>query len=359
MARQENILIEENGMLTPEAMTAFVSGQLNAAQTTKVELILANDPFAQEAIEGLKKQQKETTALTISVAAINQKIKEKTGLKETKKTALNFQWINYAFAASVIGILIGLSVWMINYLSIQKGAIAENKTAMAAEQDPMLIPQVGGAVVLDTQAVSAESTQALDAQTIVNTTTNADQAVVANGNTAIAPTAVATESVQYYTVTSDQKNLAEENNAVAEKTVAAAPAVAALKKEVPTSELKAKDAEVVATNPLQRANDAYAKGDYKTAETQYTVALKDAPDNADAMFYAGVSGYINGNLGSAEKNFDQLLKKGSYKDGAKWYKANILIKNGDTSKAKPLLKDLSKANGYYTERANKLLEELK
>ena len=57
--------------------------------------------------------------------------------------------------------------------------------------------------------------------------------------------------------------------------------------------------------------------------------------------------------------FDKILKKGGlYADGAKWYKANILVKKGDIEHGKTLLQELSNSNGSYKERATKKLAEM-
>lgn len=107
------------------------------------------------------------------------------------------------------------------------------------------------------------------------------------------------------------------------------------------------------------AMKSFNSGDYSTAGDDFDKILKRDPDNADALYFGGISDYINGKTAKSENNFDKLLKKGNkYIEGSKWYKANILIKKGHSEAAKPLLQDLSNSNGSYKERAIKKLAEM-
>ena len=87
--------------------------------------------------------------------------------------------------------------------------------------------------------------------------------------------------------------------------------------------------------------------------------LKQQPNNIDALYWGGISDYINGNTKKSEKNFDKLLKDGTkYVEGSKWYKANILLKKGKKEEAKKLLDELSNTSGSYKERAVKKKAEM-
>ncbi|HWB65024.1 MAG TPA: tetratricopeptide repeat protein, partial [Chitinophagales bacterium] len=103
----------------------------------------------------------------------------------------------------------------------------------------------------------------------------------------------------------------------------------------------------------------FNSGDYKAAADQFDKILHREPDNAEALYFGGISEYINGKTDKSEKNFDKLLKAGSsYQDGSKWYKANILLKKGKRDDAKKILEQLSSTNGSYKERAIKKMAEL-
>jgi hypothetical protein len=110
---------------------------------------------------------------------------------------------------------------------------------------------------------------------------------------------------------------------------------------------------------VDEAMQSFNSADYKKASDQFDKILKQQPDNADALYFGGISDYINGKNSKSEKNFDKLLKTGNkYIDGSKWYKANILIKKGNSEEAKVLLQQLANTNGSYRERAVKRIAEL-
>ena len=116
-----------------------------------------------------------------------------------------------------------------------------------------------------------------------------------------------------------------------------------------------------ATPPTVNLDDAmktFNSGNYKKSSEQFDEILNDQPKNAEALYFGGISDYINEKTNKSEKNFDKLLKDGSrYTEGSKWYKANILLKKGKKDEAKKLLNELGNSNGSYKERALKKLQE--
>ena len=100
-------------------------------------------------------------------------------------------------------------------------------------------------------------------------------------------------------------------------------------------------------------------GDYKASSDQFSEILKQQPNNAEALYFGGISEYINGNSKKSEKNFDKLLKDGTkFSEGSKWYKANILLKKGKKDEAKKILDELANSTGSYKERALKKKAEM-
>ena len=95
-----------------------------------------------------------------------------------------------------------------------------------------------------------------------------------------------------------------------------------------------------------------------SAEKKYKEILALQPDNSDALYFGGVCAFYNSSPGFGEANFDKLAKTNQYTEGAKWYKAEILIKKGKKDEAKSLLRDLINSNGYFKERAVKEYESL-
>lgn len=364
MGRKDIITIAENGILTNEAMVAFLEGRLSPVQNAEIEKIMAEDPFAAEALEGIKAQNISISTVNATLSHINQKIKDKSGVKKKQNPALKFQWINYAFAASVIGILLAVGIWFVTYLSTADKQMAKNETTL---QNDNTIATTATAVESETADTSApivteaaEPVAAAPIATQPNSTLTTDDISTTPNNigTAAKPTIANSETYKFKTAEVSPNASIEgaaaaptafkkiEDRKVAE--VAATTADASLAKE-----------KSIVHNSLQNATAAYNRGDYKNAQTYYAEAIKENPANVDAIFYGGVSSYINGDMRNAEQNFDILLKKKAYKDGANWYKANILIKKGENGKAKEILRELTNTNGYYKERAIKLYEDLK
>ncbi len=104
---------------------------------------------------------------------------------------------------------------------------------------------------------------------------------------------------------------------------------------------------------------SFNSADYKTASEQFDAVLKKNPDNAEALYFGGISDYLSGKSVKSEKSFDRLIKTSRYTEGSKWYKANILLKKGKKDEAVKLLNDLAGTSGMYKERALKKLEEVK
>lgn len=359
MGRKENITIAENGMLTNEAMIAFLEGRLSPTQNAEIEKIMADDPFAAEALEGLKAQNIPSATVNSTLTHINQKIKDKSGVKKKQNPALKFQWINYAFAASVIGILLAVGIWFVTYLSTADKQMAKNETTLPNNNENTIATTAVESETADTSALIVTEAAA-PITTQPNSTLTADDISITPNNigTAAKPTLANAETNGYKT-TEVSPNATMEG-------VAAAPTTFKKVEERKVAEIAANTADaslakekIINQNSLQSATAAYNRGDYKNAQTYYAEAVKENPSNVDAIFYGGVSSYINGDMRNAEQNFDILLKKKAYKDGANWYKANILIKKGETGKAKEILRELTNTNGYYKERAIKLYEDIK
>jgi tetratricopeptide (TPR) repeat protein len=361
-----------SGAITEEAMMAYLSGELSAGDKAQFEKLLAEDPFAQDALEGLQSLSQPAAAQPV-IDALQTKVHERAGLKETK--AINLHWATYAWAAAVVGLLVGVGVLMINMLGNKDDALAENKEAAPTET-----------TLFETQTQETKLEQGL----LPATDSSLLNSELSNKGAALQ------ESPSEVVVAADQEDLVSKKPALKDETqpqasAPAAPAVAGVSKVAETaaleeqkvvaaqnrskalSETNAKkesveamgDAMVVSASkskPSVSVDDAmkeFNSGNYKKASEQFDVLLKNQPENAEALYFGGISDYINGNTKKSEKNFDKLLSgsKG-YVEGSKWYKANILLKKGKKEEAKKLLQDLSQTNGSYKERAVKKLAEV-
>src|SRR4051812_29049885 len=107
--KKESKFLEQE-IIDEAAMLAYLNNELDAQEKQQFEKLLEGDPFAQEALEGLQAAKKPVVSESLSY--INKKVRDRAGLKAKKPFAIH--WTNYAWAAVILGILIGVgSVMML------------------------------------------------------------------------------------------------------------------------------------------------------------------------------------------------------------------------------------------------------
>jgi tetratricopeptide (TPR) repeat protein len=388
--KKDMMKLSEHGIVTEEALIAYLNNQLSDEEKQQLEKLMLDDPFARDALEGLQSSANKT-AVSTSISSLNKKVRERSGLRERKK--LNIHWVTYAWAATLIGLLIGIGIVMINFLSKTDHNLALNEkkekteTPAFEKKDTLAVPQKSAEVVADSS--SANNKVALT-DTVVRAVTTTGSSV-GTINTQVKPGAAEVKAnnapnqvttFSYTTTASapdkDKKpapvasnlgladNMSSKDGAYKTKISADSTVVngyfAAKNNGVTSAEFAKKELKQELTDypALQdKAMKSFNSADYNSAADDFDKILKHDPENADALYFGGISDYINGKWAKSEINFDKLLKKGnSYTDGSKWYKANILLKKGKTDAAKTLLQDLTNTNGSYKERAIKKLAEL-
>lgn len=406
--RKKEVDLLEGGVITEGAMEAYIGGTLTAEERMQFDKLLAEDPFAQDALEGMQAAPNRTAALT-RIAGIKKKIRTQTGLREGKTVSIH--WVNYVWAAVVLGMLVGIGFLMVTYLNKHNGTqgeIAQNEAPQqeilqksdnsvqkapettaqqqtlekTATEQPTVVAN-GTASTLDDQAPStAANIEYKKNAAVADTATWANNSgFTLNNYSTTANVGLANNippSTRRKEPTTSNSNTALYDKAVtkeeASKTKRAEPikadaaeseAIRANAKPVPDKKvIEVKDTKAASggkTNvPTQaEAMKNFNAGDYKASAEQFDAILKSQPNNADAQYFGGVSEYLNGNLNKSEKQFDKLLKGGDrYLEGSKWYKANILIKKGKTNDAKKILNELSNTSNPYKERATNKLKEL-
>lgn len=399
----------DEGNITEALMMAYVNNTLSAGERQQFEKLLADDPFAQDALEGLQATQN-VQAATASIARVKSKVRERTGAGEAK--VVKMHWTNYAWAAAIFAMLIGIGFLMVGYMGKKADTMAmnEQKENKAAEQSTPFLESAdknqsaGATTVTATDSgsftLNANGTSAPPA-TSFDMESKPSGAVAENGKQEehkFAAPVPASEGV--IKQTTEQKNISVSPSASMNSTITAnngagavpdgkknaaynaapvqsAPATRnddALYKEqakapardedlsevVVSSNKKDKAKETTGSTSIEDARGSFNSGDYKKAGDQFDAVLKSDPNNPDALYFGGITDYINGKTNKSEKNFDKLLQDGKrYQEGSKWYKANILLKKGKKEEARKLLQDLANSSGSYKERAVQKLEEVK
>lgn len=384
----------DGGIITQEAMLAYLGNKMSAEDKQQFEKLLAEDPFAQDALEGLQSA-RHAEALLNTMQGIKKNIREKSGVKERKVISINV--IQYAAAAVTFGLLVGVGFLMFYFIGKKNDQMAQNENAPAKvdilNEEKIEAPQTT-TIVADSLALTNAGYVMMDSVTLVRADNKpatvdreevsedlnqrrieslppqeaagqtkavtvspvspgaaANQTVIANNEGTVNANGRKTNSNTYNW--DDAKDKKAESKELESVVIASKKVPAAAQKQEADNLAK----ESVS---IEDARGKFNAGDYKTSSEQFDEVLKKEPNNADALYFGGVSDYIQGKTNKSEKNFDKLLKSGDrYVDGAKWYKANILLKKGKTAEAKALLNELSNSNNSYKERAVKKLEEVK
>jgi tetratricopeptide (TPR) repeat protein len=403
--KTEKIKLSEQGIIREEALLAYVNNELNGDEKQELEKLLKDDPFAQEALEGL--QQSTKASAVVAVSNINKKVRERVGLKERK--IIQLHWSNYAWAVVVFGLLIGVGFIMVSYFGKQDSSIAMNKNTpeetvnlLEKKAEESVVTPVTVPVVTDSLAITEQQNVAADESPAENKAAfkandkevmeaeNKDAKVVATKQQpAAAPVKVAAPALsandadksitvsgaaakgKEEVVVNSLRVASGDANTEKKKMAAKEESLKKNKQErkedaAPTTESIVRGS-IVETVPINKvtiitmddAMKSFNSGDYKASSEQFTEILKEQPTNADALYFGGISDYINGNTKKSEKNFDKLLKDGTkFTEGSKWYKANILLKKGKRDEAKKILDELANSNGSYKERAVKKRAEV-
>ncbi len=396
--------MSEQGIIREEALLAYVNNELNGDEKQELEKLLKDDPFAQEALEGLQQSSKASAA--VAVSNINKKVRERVGLKERK--IIQLHWSNYAWAAVVFGLLIGVGFIMVSYFGKQDSSIAMNKntpeeTVNLLEkkaEEPVVVPAdvpvaTDSIVVTEQQNMAADESPAevtaafkANDKEVAEAESKDMKAVATKQQPAAAPVKVAAPALsaseadksvavggaakgKEEVVVNSLRVASGDANTEKKKMAAKEESLKKNKQErkedaAPTTESIVRGS-IVETVPINKvtiitmddAMKSFNSGDYKASSEQFTEILKEQPTNADALYFGGISDYINGNTKKSEKNFDKLLKDGTkFTEGSKWYKANILLKKGKRDEAKKILDELANSNGSYKERAVKKRAEV-
>ena len=307
MTKPKNTGLIEDGVITEEALLAYAEGKLSPVEQAEMERLLRDDPFAQEALEGMRKSSK-PSEIHHALTSINSQLREKTGIRERNKKGIQIHWANYAYAALVLGVLVGVAFVMIHIFSNKQ----KEQMAKATDSVPVIEEKKKEEPKVDSARLIAEA---------------ALKDSLAHKADSIA--AIATQNSSQ----GDQKT--------------AAPTI---------DNTGSSNGDVSAQLAVAKA--FFDANGYGNAEKKYDDILAKQPDNIEALYFGGICNYINGTKALGEANFDRLMKGGVYMDGAKWYKALILIRNGKKDQAKPILKDLTITGGYFKDRATKQYQDL-
>lgn len=316
----------QNGILSPKILRAYLENTLSDEERNAVEDIVSLDPFAADALEGMRASGNVDDNFS-SIETIAQTVRERTGVsKKAKILPINIHWSVFAYAAAVIAVVVGIGA----AFSLFKSESPTTQLAKTITEKETTKPEEPAATLPDSSNLLAANKPVADENKKEETTASPSQP----------PT---TATILAATTTAAPPVAAAPKTEAAMKTANAGITVNAEDKNTSTSN--------------EQAMALFNNNDFVNAEKKFDELAAKSP-NYEAKFFGAVSAYINGNTTKAEKQFDLLLSDGAYVEGSKWYKANILLKKGNNNEAKEMFRSLSISSGIYKERAIKKLNEL-
>jgi TolA-binding protein len=368
MAQFKKIELTLNGVLTPKAIKAYLEQKLSDEQMAEMKTLLESDPFSKDAVDGYKSESNIDAAIALA-ADTRQKIKESTGAGKPSISMIQIDWALLAYAAAFIGLVVGIGFIFIMYKD-------------KASNEQLAIVQLGDTLISG-KTEEVQNTAIAEIEVLPDSTSDSTNQITASTDpqrgvageiSSIKPAAEEKKSPQPMALTtakaaeqkmveSGQKIVADikEGKASNVKEVAAAAPIAAQGNAEDADEAEKLRAEKKAKESaakFEKAMKLFNSGEYRNAGTMFDDVVNVSPDNSEATYFSGVCNYINGNKPKAEQRFDKLIKKGSYTEGSKWYKANILLGKGNKDEAVKILKQLTGSTSVFKDRAIKKLEEI-
>lgn len=112
---------------------------------------------------------------------------------------------------------------------------------------------------------------------------------------------------------------------------------------------------------LENSVFLFANGQYKKALSNFKIILNHYPDDANALFYGGMSAFHLREFDKAANLLSQSaeLRVSTFAEESAFYHAKSLIGLGRNPAARDSLKSIVRKSGFYSERAQQLLKTLK
>lgn len=352
-----------NGTLTPEALKAYAAGELDAAGRAELERYFQDDPFAAEAADGL--QEVPQTDFLNEVGRLNQQIRNEAG--SPANAAGISSWTRWLAAAAMLILLMVFGYLVPRFMGKEEAKIALRDQEEVSENPE---PQPATSATMEESKPSHSDAREVTPATVpsppeisppaagvaVVTTTEESRSKPLNAKeksvTDEKETIVITEAVA-----SPETDVALAETTVQEQPASRQESSRALKKEAMTASAKA-DSERSSSSSPKEAMKLFEDKQYAAAAVAFDAVVKENPSAQEAVYYSGLSHYINDNYTKALTRFESLIGQNrKYRNGSLYYKSLILIKQGKKQEALPLLEELRKNPGSFQKKAEELLRE--
>lgn len=335
----------------------YFSGNLKNDDKTRFEEEVAEDEFEKEAFEGFQSMENQTEVAT-TINEIEQLITEKTGAKRAKTVAFPI-WKSLSIAATVL-IVVGLGFLLSQFLKTENN-IAEN-TSNKQNENPLQEAETLYNVVSDEQIDTL-----LEEELTTESNTNQEE------KTPIAQIIVKEESTLKTkeatpTTTADAKENAVENDIAERKKDNYLLEDIAIEAEESSAQATPSAGKQSVVNVMESypsgsnyelAQSLYKEKQYSSAKNYFKKSAKEGKNIEESDYYTAMCDYNLGNQKSAKNSFSGIINSGtSYTNNAKWFKAMILIDEGNETEAKTLLQDLANGNSGFKNQAQDKLNSI-
>lgn len=345
----------------------YFSGNMTDGDKLNFENEANQNEFENEAMEGFQSLENNAEALEL-IKDIETQIERKTGIKRGK--TINFPiWKSLSIAASLI-IIVGVGVLLSQFLKNDSSSnLAENKTeTVETESEPVFIEETAPITDSLTENELFTTEDEIIAPTITEKNKLEEKKPVPP-KVEVATNTLDNESLQQNSKKEIQQSAPQEADNVA---AGNNDNSAEIREESTTTsrnvvnmvQADADDEEAIETVEVNSSYDTasklYKEGQFSTAKNYFKKSISEGKQVAASSYYEAMCEYQLGNNKNAKNKFDQIINsQNSFSNISKWYKADILLKEGKNTDAKSLLQDLANGNSSFKKQAEDKLNALK
>lgn len=367
-------IFENPENVSREELQNYLSGKLQGEELVRVEQYLAAHPLNEEALEGLEQDPEALSVLPLSPAFL-----------QTPKAGTSLRYKNLFWAAASVAVI---SSVILVYMLFQQNTVSKEKNTVAIAKEDKTVNEV---VNEEQELQEIEDSEPIAKQeqiTYKKTVENQAETVIA-----LPEEKVVVEVVNPELVEPKKPELIEEKvntDKVAKSNVkfiylhdlkvidysglytsgikkttqfvqSGTPANLIDKNSKNELEPEIKITYVPYEKYLEETLLSFTKNDFKTALKNFRIIHQHYPEDLNAYFYGGLCYFNIGMYDKAISYFDKCIfhSFSTFEEEANWYKALSLIKNKKKEQAIKILQEIVNQNGFYAQKAQSKLKELK
>lgn len=373
MSSEEQNIFNPGRELTREEIDAYLAGNLSPEQMNEVERIAAASPMSADALEGVR-----MAGSSATVDQITREVAMKSGFLSTA----TFKIVGFIGLAVVIGLVVFL-----NETHEQPNQNPEQVAQQVVEPDEEPLP------VEDAQEESAlkvVETEATDSSVSIFVNASQSPSDIPSDEPFIHELEIPADKLESIVILDvpiededpveepipgasagpgqdiyhlldyrvvDYTELRKEEFNVLYNNLGGVPAAYASEWEMENEQPQI--LQIAYVDYLREAMGLFSSGKYKAAENKFKTILKKYPDDANALFYGGMSLYRLGKNHKAVKRFEASLELDirTFEQESAFYMALSLLADGDRDRAFEILEEIVEQGGFYAEQAQEILEK--